>query len=301
MNTLYHGDCLEIMPTLPAGSVDLIFADLPFGVTDCEWDSVIPLDLLWAEYKRLIKPNGAIVLFATMPFAADLCVSNKQWFRYDIVWRKTTPVGVFNAKKMPLRTHELLLVFYKKLPTYNPQMWNFINPRNKIGQGINFNKADRLEGSVYGKAKEKTVWIENGKRYPLSVIEFDNRNISGHSSGDPKPAYHPTQKPVDLCEYVIRTFTNPGELVLDNTMGSGSAIVAAEQTGRNSIGIEKEKKFYKIAVKRVAGAHPPLFTETATPANTACTRQGEGSRQNSLFSTDGDSASGEGVKPAPCG
>lgn len=220
---LFCGDCLDVMPTIPNESVDMILCDLPYGTTQNKWDSVIPLDRLWAEYERVVKPNGVICLTSQGVFTAQLIVSNTRLFKYKLVWEKSKPTNFLNAKKQPLRKHEDICVFYKKPPTYNPQ----------FSDGAAYSKGVRksqFTGS-YGKFNPVLVASEGG-RYPTDVVYFKTAESEG-------PVYHPTQKPVALGEYLIRTFTNPGETVLDNAFGSGSFLVAAENTGRKYIGIEK--------------------------------------------------------------
>lgn len=220
------------MKDIPDGSVDLILCDLPYGTTECEWDRVIPFDLLWAQYNRILKPNGPVVLFATQPFATDLINSNRRAFRYEWVWEKDKRVGFLNAKKMPLRVHELILVFYRKLPTYNPQMW----------EGTPYIKARTIHSDIYGNQKN-TLTINDGKRYPVDVLKFGKSKDIG---------LHPTQKPVALLEYLVRTYTNEGDTVLDNCMGSGSTGVAVKRVGgRHFIGIEQNQNYFDIARERI--------------------------------------------------
>ena len=251
---LYHGDCLEIMKSIPDGSVDMVLCDLPYGTTNCAFDKhLVNLDKLWKEYKRIVKENGAILLFSAQPFTTDLINSNRKMFKYDIVWKKTLPTGFFNAKKAPLRCHETILVFYRKPPTYNPQMWTLYNVA--IGRKRKNSDYKTVCGEIYGltghgeKAKNYE-YIETGKRYPIDVVEFSNWNgaLFGNTT---KATKHPTQKPVPLLEYLIKTYTNDGETVLDNTMGSGSTGVACVNTGRNFIGIELDDNYFEIAKKRI--------------------------------------------------
>lgn len=228
---LVLGDCLEKMQAIPDHSVDMILCDLPYGITRNKWDTVIPLDPLWVQYKRVIKERGAIVLFASAPFSGLLMLSAKSWFRYEWVWEKPHATNFLQAKNMPLRAHENILVFYKKLPKYNPQMRKGKPYRVKSGK----------VSSNYDTAFMRSVVTENkGLRYPRSVIAF--KTEKGH---------HQTQKPIPLLEYLIKTYTDPGETVLDNCMGSGSTGVACRNLGRNFIGIEKEKKYFAIAKNRL--------------------------------------------------
>lgn len=244
MIDLRHGDCLELMKDIPDGSVDMILCDLPYGTTACKWDSVITFEPLWEQYKRIIKRNGAIVLFSAQPFTTDLICSNRKMFRYEVIWQKTQAQGFLNANKMPLRAHENILVFYKKLPTYNPIMTEV--ERTDVGRVRNVN-ATR---SQQYRPMNRTTWIETGKRYPTDVIKFSNWN--GALFGKTQNCVnHPTSKPVPLLKYLIKTYTNPGEVVLDNCMGSGSTGVACVNTGRRFIGIEKDAQYFEIARKRL--------------------------------------------------
>ncbi len=231
---LMHGDCIERMKEIHDGSVDMILADPPYGTTACKWDSIIPLETMWEQLKRVIKPNGAIVMTASQPFTTTLIASNMKMFRYDWVYDKNTVTGFLNAKKMPLRSHESILVFYGKLPTYNPQK---TQGHKRKTASRNLNHSD-----CYGKHTKKTVY-DSTERYPRSVQRF--------SSEKQKINLHPTQKPVALMEYLIKTYTNEGETVLDFTMGSGTTGVACVKTGRSFIGIELEEKYFNIAHKRI--------------------------------------------------
>ena len=238
IETLWHGDCLELMSKISDGSVDMILCDLPYGVTaNNKWDIVIPFDGLWQQYKRIIKDNGAIALFGNGMFTADLMTSNRGMWRYNLIWEKTQPTGFLNAKKMPLRSHEDICVFYKKLPTYNPQKsYGHARKVTKYEHGLQSKKTDN-----YGDYGRTTY--DSTERYPKSVITF-SKDIQ-------KSALHPTQKPVALLEYLVNTFTNPGETVLDNCMGSGSTGVACKKTGRNFIGIELDDGYFDIAKRRI--------------------------------------------------
>ena len=232
---LYNGDCIEVMKTLPEKSVDLILTDPPFGTTQNKWDSVIPFADLWGGYERVIKDNGAIVLFGQGLFSDELACSNKKMFRYRLVWEKTKAGGFLNARRMPLQAHEDILVFYKKLPTYNPQMSEgkpYVKKAVSNGDGKNYGKFDRV-----GQTN-----VNEGTRFPRSVIKFSNDN---HNS------LHPTQKPVDLLEYLIKTYTNEGDVVLDSCMGSGSTGVAALNCERKFIGIELDPNYFAIAERRI--------------------------------------------------
>ena len=225
------GDCLEIMKDIPDKSIDMILCDLPYGTTKNKWDSVIDLNELWTGYERIIKDNGAIILFSQMPFTAELTHSNLKLFKYEWIWEKDNGTGFLNAKKMPLKIHENILVFYKKLPTYNPQMRTGFKPY-KCKQG--------RHSTNYGAYEQGHITESNGERYPIDIIEF--KKDSG---------LHPTQKPVALLEYLIKTYTNEGDVVLDNCMGSGSTGVACVNTNRDFIGIEKDEKYFNIAKERI--------------------------------------------------
>ena len=234
---LQNGDCLELMAALPDKSVDLIFCDLPYGTTANKWDSPLPLDRLWAEYRRLSR--GAIVLTAQTPYDKVLGASNLSMLRYEWIWEKTAATGFLNAKKAPLKAHENVLVFYERQPTYNPQ--------KTAGHTIKRSNASYADhGSNYGKAVSVRAPYESTERYPRSVLKFpkDNRMKS----------LHPTQKPVALAEYVIRTYTNPGDVVLDNCMGSGTAGVACFNLARSFIGMEVDTKIYLAAKDRIEKA-----------------------------------------------
>lgn len=234
MIKLKCGDCLELMKNIPNKSIDMILCDLPYGTTQNKWDTVIPLNDLWNQYKRIIKDNGAIVLFSQPPFDKILACSNLKMFRYEWIWQKENSTGFLNAKKMPLKIHENILVFYKKLPTYNPQMRLGFKPyRCKQGRHT----------TNYGDYKRGHLTESNGERYPIDIINFQ-REVS----------LHPTQKPVALLEYLIKTYTNESETVLDNCMGSGSTGVACVNTNRNFIGFELDENYFNIAKTRINNA-----------------------------------------------
>lgn len=225
LNNVIEGDCLEIMKQLPDNSIDMVLCDLPYGTTQNKWDSVIPLDELWKQYRRIVKDEGAIVLTSQGMFTAELMVSNPKMFRYKWVWEKSKSTNFLNAKKQPLRKHEDVCVFYKKQPIYHPQMIEG-EPYDK---GV---RKNQLSGS-YGDFQPVHVHSD-GKRYPTDIIYFKTAESEGK-------VFHPTQKPVELGRYFVRTYTNPGDIVLDNTSGSGSFLVAALLEGRNFIGIEKNE------------------------------------------------------------
>lgn len=237
INKTYFGDCLDIMKFIGDSTIDLILCDLPYGVTKNKWDSVIDMKKLWGEYERVIKDNGAIVLFGQDKFSAKLMLSNEKLHRYNLIWEKTTPTGHLNAKKMPLRSHEDLLVFYKKLPTYNPQKTTGHERKVSTAHHKRFSK----QTTNYGEHGLTTY--DSTERYPKSVLKF--------ATDKQKVALHPTQKPLALMEYLIATYTNEGETVLDNCAGSGTTGLAAKNLNRNYIMIENDEINYKTCIKRV--------------------------------------------------
>ena len=231
---LYCGDCLELMKNIPDKSVDMVLCDMPYGTTRNKWDSVLPLDKIWKEYRRITKANSPIVLFSQQPFSATLINSNKKEFKYEWIWQKDNATGFLNAHKMPLRIHENILVFYRNTPTYNPQMRTGFKPYI-----IRHNHTS----SNYG-AQTACVQTSEGDRFPIDIISFTRD----------KDKFHPTQKPVKLLEYLINTYTVKGGLVLDNCMGSGSTAVACVNTGRKFIGMELDETYFEIAKERVQKA-----------------------------------------------
>lgn len=243
LNRIYNEDCLVGMQRIPDESVDCIICDLPYevlnkGNKNARWDRLIPFDKLWQQYERIIKHNGAIVLFGQGMFTAKLMMSNEKLWRYNLIYQKGGRVsGFLNAKRMPLREHEDILLFYKKQPTYNPQMTKG-TPNHTRGK-MKGEQTNRCYGT-FGKAKDFIA----DEKYPRSILNFQK----------PHPQIHPTQKPVTLIEYLIKTYTNEGETVLDNCMGSGTTAVAAVNTNRNFIGFELEKEYFDIACKRVEEA-----------------------------------------------
>jgi len=265
VNHVIEGDCLNVMQDFPDHSIDMILCDLPYGTTQNKWDSVIDLDKLWKQYKRIIKPNGAIILTSQGVFTAKLILSNEKWFKYKIVWIKSKATNFLNAKKQPLRKHEDLCVFYEKQPVYNPQM----SVGESYDKGV---RKDQHTGS-YGGFKPTHVHSD-GLRYPNDVIAFEEEPIDDYvyvktaeSEGE---VYHPTQKPIELGRYLIRTYSNPGDIILDNASGSGSFLIAAYLEGRNFIGIEKnenahlhrdegEVDFVNITLKRLKEYQAKLY------------------------------------------
>lgn len=243
---LLQGDCLDLMKNIPDGSVDMVLSDLPYGTTACKWDICIPIEPLWGQYKRIIKSNGVIALFGSEPFSSYLRMSNIGWFKYDWIWEKESGTGVTHSNNMPLKSHECISVFsggsighktkIKNRMPYNPQG---LVPCDKIQRHGSWG----MEGTLERKSQSKSVrvFFEN---YPKSVLKYKR---------DSKK-FHPTQKPVPLLEYLIRTYTNEGEIVLDNTMGSGSTGVAAVNTGRSFIGMELDPGYFETACKRISEA-----------------------------------------------
>ena len=251
---LMLGDCLVKMKEIESGSCDCIICDLPYGVLNksnpnAKWDCMIPLEPLWKEWLRVCKENAAIVLFAQGLFTGKLMMSNPDIFRYSLVWNKTGHVsGFLNAKRMPLRSHEDILVFYRALPTYNPQMEKCEPHKRNHSRGKGQHKQTNR---CYGQFKEAEDFISDEK-YPRSVLSFPR----------PHPNVHPTQKSTELCQWLVRTYTNPGDTVLDSTMGSGTTGIAAVMEGRNFIGIESEQKYYDLSKKRIEeAASRPKQTE----------------------------------------
>ena len=238
--TLYNADCFDVFPLIEDSSIDAIICDLPYGTTQAKWDSVLPLDKLWLEYKRVIKPKGAIVLTASQPFTSILVTSNLDMFKYEWIWEKSKASNFLSAKKQPLKAHESVLVFAKSSPKYNPQKT----------QGTPYNRGTRAtkhgNPEVYNEIPNYDTYViksEDGLRYPRSVQYFVTAEFEGKN--------HPTQKPLALMEYLVRTYTDDGDLILDNTMGSGTTGVACLNTGRRFVGVEKEKEYFDVAINRM--------------------------------------------------
>tara|TARA_R110001592_G_scaffold131330_1_gene345058 strand:+ start:338 stop:1057 length:720 start_codon:yes stop_codon:yes gene_type:complete len=237
INEVYLGDCLELMPKhVENKSIDMIFCDLPYGTTACKWDTIIPFNKLWGEYERAIKDNGAIVLFASQPFTSALIMSNPKMFRYEWIWQKTLFSNFALVKKQPAKLHENILVFYKKQPTYNPQMTEGKPYTDKV--------RGRTMGVIGDAIGQKKAIVNKGTRYPSTIQKYSNGNNKN---------VHPTQKPLYLIEYMIRTYTNKGDLILDNTCGSGTTGLGAKNLNRNYIMMEQDPKYYEVACKRVQG------------------------------------------------
>jgi len=236
-NILWYGECLQMMKQIPDQSINLICCDLPYGVTKNKWDSLIDLDLLWEQYERVIVENGAIVLFGQDKFSARLMLSNEKLHRYNLIWQKTTPTGHLNAKRMPLRSHEDILVFYKKLPTYNPQKTT--GHKRKVSTAKH--KRNSKKTTNYGEHGLTTY--DSTERYPKSVLTF--------ATDKQKSALHPTQKPLELIKYLVKTYSNENDWVLDNTCGSNTTGLACFELNRNYIGIENDFDMYEISKERV--------------------------------------------------
>ena len=246
---LFNDDCFNIFPQLENNSIDLVLCDMPYGTTQCKWDTILDLSNMWDELKRIVKQNSAIVLFSQMPFSARLVTSNYKNYRYEIIWEKSISTGFLNANKMPLKAHENIQVFYAYLPTYNPQF--------SVGKPYKAKPGKKYLGENYRTGKPDTLYNEyqpirsdnlEGKRYPNSIVKIANNN-SGRNK------LHPTQKPVALMEYLIKTYSNEGDTVLDFCMGSGTTGVACKNLNRSFIGIEKEEKYYQIAKERIGACN----------------------------------------------
>lgn len=248
---LYKGDCLEILPTIEDKSVDAVICDLPYGCLNksnkhVAWDKELPLDALWEQWKRIVKPNGVVVLFGQGMFSAKLMMSQPKMYRYSLVWDKVLKSGFLNANRAPLRRHEDILVFYRQMPVYNPQMEKCGLHKRNHSKGNLQTQRNRCYGNFVS-----TPTIVSDEKYPTSIVSIPKQHINGKS-------HHPTEKPVALLEYLIKTYTNEGDCVLDCTMGSGSTMVACANTGRRGVGIELMQEYYDIAVKRVKDATAQL-------------------------------------------
>jgi hypothetical protein len=258
---LVLGDCLVEMAAIPDGSIDLILADLPYGTTACKWDVVIPFEPLWGHYKRMLKPRGAVVLTASQPFTSMLVMSNPKWFRYELIWEKSGATGFLNARHRPLKAHENIVVFSpaaavpnpRATMTYHPQMWH--GPDKGTGRP---RRGHRPQGGQFTRHFKHGVRAGGTERFPRSVIR-----IPGVNDAKTDRAGHPTQKPVALMEYLIRTYSNEDDTVLDNAMGSGSTAIACLNTDRRFIGIEKDSAIFATARRRIDAelARTPLLTE----------------------------------------
>lgn len=251
---LIKGDTLLMMETLQDKSVDMVLCDLPYGTTACKWDVVIPFDLLWKQYKRIVKHNGAIVLFGSQPFTSYLVTSNPKMFKYEWIWEKNLSGGFILAKKMPMKYHENILVFYESQPVYNPIFEDYAASTKERFKNSGITNIKKMKDSgfmneIQGiKRVQDEIKLGRGA-YPKSVKKFKCVNNAN------KNRVHPTQKPVDLCEYLIKTYTNEFETVLDNTMGSGTTGVACVNTNRHFIGIERDDNYFNIACERINQAN----------------------------------------------
>ena len=254
LNKIYHGDCLELMPQIKDKSIDMILCDLPYGSTACSWDVIIPFEPLWKEYNRIIKDNGAVVLFGSEPFSSYLRMSNIKNYKYDWIWDKVQPTGILTVNKMPMKQHEIISIFYSKQPTYNRQMTdrkpqdirinlirNEANRKNKIG-------FEYLGGQNVAHSEN----YDPTKVNPKTIIRYTKQPTR-------KKNPHPTQKPVKLFEYLIRTYTNENEIILDNCAGSGTTGVACKNSNRNYILMEKERKYFDIAKNRIDNIQDRIF------------------------------------------
>lgn len=252
-NKIYNEDCLEGMKRIPAGSVDMVLCDMPYGTTQLPWDKTLDLAAVFNHYWRVLKPNGLAVLFSSQPFTTDLINASRKEFKYEIIWDKVTKTNFYDAKRRPMKSHENILVFYRKQPTYNPQLYS-IGIGGKLRERKNSNMK-RTSGNFVGKVSEKSAeeyrHIDNGNRYPGTIITISNWNGALFGNTD-NVAKHPTQKPVALCEWLIKSYTNEGDTVLDNCMGSGTTAVACINTGRNFIGFETDKGYWETSQQRIA-------------------------------------------------
>ena len=238
---IFNANCLDILPAIPDKSIDLILCDLPYGVTKNSWDSIIPFEQLWKEYNRVIKDNGCVLLFANQPFTTDLIMSNKKYFRYTLVWIKNKFSDFLNAKRKPMKIHEDICVFYKKQPVYNPQ-YSYAEPYKR------WNTQKAVDKQTNYGAHKSNIAESSGKRLPVTLLKFNRVE---------RPQ-HPTQKPVDLLEYLIKTYTNENDIVLNNCMGSGSTGVACIKNNRSFIGIEIDKNYFDIAKNRLENIQKEL-------------------------------------------
>jgi site-specific DNA-methyltransferase (adenine-specific) len=242
-NTVIQGDCLDVLKTLPDGSVDMVLCDPPYGVTSQKWDVVLDMEVFWPEVKRIVKPGAPVVFTATQPYATEIILSNRRWFKYEWVWVKSRATMFFHAKHQPLRVHEYVLVFCDGATAYYPQSLRRVN-RTKVPSPVEVTSERRIF-----KQKNTAAYVQEFENYPKSVLEFDSEMNTEHG----------TQKPVALFEYLIRTYTNPGDTVLDPTAGSGTTGVACRKSGRNFILIEREEKYCTVARRRISEVPESLF------------------------------------------
>lgn len=248
-NLLINADCFDIFPHIADKSIDAIICDLPYGTTKCKWDSILDLDKLWVEYKRVLKDDGIAILFAQTPFDKVLGCSNLKWLKYEWIWEKTEATGFLNASKMPMKAHENILIFYDKYKKFYPQKTDGHKPANYCVRKAEV--ANKTE--LYGTVKKDIRAGGNTDRFPRSVQKFSSDKQKNKSNG----TLHPTQKPIALLEMLIKSYTDEGDMILDNTMGSGTTNLACLKLSRKSIGIEKEKRYYDIAVKRMLSYYVP--------------------------------------------
>ena len=246
MFTLHNGDCIQVMPLLEAGSIDAIITDLPYGTTACKWDTVIEFAPMWKEVKRVLKPNGSFITTASQPFTSALIMSNPKFFKYEMIWNKVFGVSAINSKTRPMQAHENILLFYEKTVTFNP----IYQERTEFRKTNPKHRKSDIDGRGY--IAKDIDFIMSNKKNPVTVITINRFE----KECNPVKRIHPTQKPVALYEYLIKTYTNEGETVLDIAMGSGTTIEAAERTGRNSIGIEKDEGIFQSAVLRLKSFTP---------------------------------------------
>lgn len=252
MIELKKGDCLELMKSIPDKSIDMVLCDLPYGTTACKWDTIIPFDKLWEQYNRIIKDNGAIILFGSQPFTSKLILSNEKMFREELVWLKNKSGSGLQAKQKHIKVHENILIFSKSgRYTFNPQKW-LVDKKEFLTQRKTFNEIE-VGNNIYSKMIKKQT-ADDGSRNPISIVSckvpFTPSNSKKYNK-DIDLRFHPTQKPIALLEYLIKTYTNEGDIVLDNCMGAGSTGIACINTNRNFIGIELDENYFKIAKKRI--------------------------------------------------
>jgi site-specific DNA-methyltransferase (adenine-specific) len=245
LNKIYCMDALEFLSKIKEGVVDMVLCDLPYGTTACEWDKVLNLNELWKQYKRILKEDGVVVLTASQPFTTDLINSNRDWFKYDLIWNKKRPTGMFNAKIMPMRLHEHILIFYKSVGTFNPQM---------LPKPIEFQRPNRVKKAIKKPTAESECWGTKPKyaedyddtiKNPVSILEYSSINNFSNKRK------HPTEKPLDLFKWLIKSYSNEGDLVIDNCIGSGTTAVACKQTNRNFIGCDISQEYVDITNKRL--------------------------------------------------
>ena len=251
LDKIYNEDCLEGMKRIPDGSIDCIICDLPYGTTQLEWDKVIPFEPLWEQYERIAKENAAIILFSSQPFTTDLICSNRKMFKYEIIWDKVTKTNFYDAKKRPMKSHENILVFYRKQPTYNPQ--KAYDSKKRTGRARKNSDFAVTSGNFVGcVSKEKAEsyrYVEDGSTYPGTIITVSNWN--GSLFGKPGKHFHPTQKPVNLIRWLVRSYSNEGDIILDNCIGGGTTAVACIQEKRHFIGFELNKEYFDKACERI--------------------------------------------------